>query len=514
MAKQTIKMEQLNNILRLKRRGFSKRKIAKFTGLSRNTVKKYLSKLVEDSGESMPSQDSKTQLINGDTTTFISTRHEELKAYFKETVGELKGTGMTLNRLWQEYREIHKDGFEYSQYCHHYRAYNHNKEVTMHLEHKAGESCMIDFAGKKLSYIDISTGEIIPCLIFIGVLPYSGLTFCKAVHHQSTYDFNDCINDMLIYFKGSTKIIHCDNLRTAVTRPCRYEPVYTELCYQLSEHFSTCFSATRPYKPKDKAMVERSVQIIYNHIYAPLRKQPNYSLKELNASIGIHLELLNDRKYKGSDYSRRQLFSENESNLLIALPSNRFAIKKTVLATVQRNYHVQLSENHHYYSVPYIHVGKKVKVLYDQHTVEIYSDYVRIALHQLDSLSKAYHTHPDHMPSNHHHMHSIRGWTKEDLLTQANMLGAYTLQVATHILSSSIYPEQNFKSCHGLIMLKHKYTPDRIDNACKRALNGHRIRYTTIRDILKSGLDQQLNRIDQIEPIPAHDNIRGAQQYQ
>ena len=514
MAKQTIKMEQLNNILRLKKQGFSKRTIAKLTGLSRNTIKKYLSKLVDDPVDNMPSSQSKTQLIKGDTTTFVSTRHEELKAYFKETAGEIKGTGVTLQRLWMEYKERYENGFEYSQYCNHYRTYNNNKEVTMHLEHHAGESCMIDFAGEKLSYIDRSTGEIIPCPVFIGVLPYSGLTFCQAVHHQNTYDFNDCINEMLIYFKGSAKIIQCDNLRTAVIRPGRYEPVYTELCYQLSEHFSTCFNATRPYKPRDKAMVERSVQIVYNHIYAPLRKHTFYSLKELNAFIRIQLDLLNDKKYKGSGYSRRQLFSENEASLLTPLPSNRFNVKKTVMATVQRNYHVQLSENHHYYSVPYIHVGKKVKVLYDQHIVEIYSDHIRIALHHLDSLSKAYHTHSDHMPSNHQHMHTIRGWTKDDLLNQASRLGEYTLQVANHILSASIYPVQNFKSCHGLIMLKQKYTPVRIDNACKRALNGHRIRYTTICDILKSGLDQQLNQMEQVESIPVHDNIRGAHHYQ
>ncbi len=142
--------------------------------------------------------------------------------------------------------------------------------------------------------------------------------------------------------------------------------------------------------------------------------------------------------------------------------------------TCQRNYHVQLSENHHYYSVPYTFAGKKVKVLYDNNVVEIYHYGERIAVHLKNSLPKGYHTIPEHMPSNHQQAIIIKGWTKEDLFRKAENIGPDALIVAEHILSSSIYPEQIFKSCHGLIMLQNKYDKIRIDNACKRALNGSR----------------------------------------
>ncbi|MBK7608842.1 MAG: transposase [Saprospiraceae bacterium] len=180
----------------------------------------------------------------------------------------------------------------------------------MHLDHDPGAEAMVDFAGKKLSYVDLSTGEVISCQVFIGVLPCSGLMFCKAVPSQNTFDFNDCINAMLKYYGGSPKTILCDNLKTAVSRPSRYEPVFTELCYQLGEHYKSCFSATRPYKPRDKAMAERCVQIAYNHIYAPLRHNTYYSLKELNAAIIECLDKLNLKKYKGSSYSRKELYLE------------------------------------------------------------------------------------------------------------------------------------------------------------------------------------------------------------
>lgn len=512
MAAKTIKMEQLKLILRLHQNGYSKKQIARQTGISRNTVKKYLAKqiAIETDNLSLP----KLHAIGfyDDSISFISNRYERLIEHFRQVEGSLKQTGVTRQLLWQEYRYIDDQGYNYSQYCYHFNEYLRHKEVVMHLEHKPAETTMIDFAGKKLSYVDRDTGELIQCQIFISVLPYSGLIFCKAVHSQGTYDFIDCINSMHKFYGGTTQTILCDNLKTAVTRPDRFEPVFTELCYQLGEHYNNCFSATRPYRPRDKAMVEKSVNIVYNNIYGPLRNDVFHSLQQLNTAILEQLEKLNDKKYKGSTYSRRQLFAENEEKLLAILPNETFKPKKVAQLTVQRNYHVQLSENHHYYSVPYTYAGKKVKVLYDNNVVEIYLDGERIAVHLKNSLSRAYHTIPEHMPSNHQQAIIIKGWTKEDLFQKAEKIGPHALMVAEHILSSSIYPEQNFKSCHGLIMLQNKYDKIRIDNACKRALNGSRIRYATIRDILIKGLDKHIDLFNDF-PLPKHDNIRGPEFY-
>ncbi|MBL0111774.1 MAG: transposase [Saprospiraceae bacterium] len=250
------------------------------------------------------------EALQDDTTGYLGNRYGKLIVYFREVEKSSKNVGITRQQLWLEYKETQPDGYNYSQYCFHFGEYTRHKEVVMHLDHDPGAEAMVDFAGKKLSYVDLSTGEVISCQVFIGVLPCSGLMFCKAVPSQNTFDFNDCINAMLKYYGGSPKTILCANLKTAVSRPSRYEPVFTELCYQLGEHYKSCFSATRPYKPREKAMVERCVQIAYNHIYAPLRHNTYYSLKELNAAIIECLDKLNLKKYKGSSYSRKELYLE------------------------------------------------------------------------------------------------------------------------------------------------------------------------------------------------------------
>lgn len=94
----------------------------------------------------------------------------------------------------------------------------------MHLEYRTAELMMIDFAGKKLHYTDIDSGEVIPCQVFVAIMPYCGLIFCIAVSSPQTIDFVWCINNMLFYFGGASETILGDNMKTLVKRVDRYEP--------------------------------------------------------------------------------------------------------------------------------------------------------------------------------------------------------------------------------------------------------------------------------------------------
>lgn len=517
MAQKPIAMEQLKQILQLQKDGVGIREMARRTGISRNSVRKYLSVLATASPDSQQEPDNKTladKAYGNDSVAHDASRLQQLIDHFGRTQGELSKTGVTRQLLWREYIQQHPDGYVYSHYCYHLAQYLKNRDLSMHMEYQAADMIMIDFAGKKQYYVDVDTGELIACEVFIAILPYSGLIFCKAVRSQQTADFTDCINSMLKLYGGVPATIICDNLKTAVTRADRYEPQFTDICHQLSAHYATTFSATRPYSPRDKAMVERAVNIVYTHIYAPLRHQVFNSLYALNAAMQLQLALLNDKPYKNTPYSRRWFFDEQEQALLKLLPPEPFTSKKVVQLTIQRNYHVQLSEDHRYYSVPYQHVGKKVKVLYDARVVEIYLDGARIALHIRSPHSKAYITLPDHMPPHHQKMQQIKGFNRDDLLAQATRLGTNVVQAAILMLENSIYIEQNYKACFGMLMLHKKYTAARLDAACARVLQGTRINYTMIKNILERGLDKQTQLPLNNTPIPPHDNIRGKDQYQ
>lgn len=514
MAQKPVAMEQLKQVLQLQSQNIPIREIARRTGISRNSVKKYLRLINNQVDTPAAGQPDDWLYANQDELQQQVLRLEQLQRYINANLSEINRTGVTRRLLWQEYLELYPNGYAYSQFCFHWATCLKQKDVVMHLDYKSGDMIMIDFAGKKLSYLNRDTGELISCEVFLAILPYSGLIFCMAVASQKSADFIICINTMLRYFGGVTDTILGDNMKTAVIRPCRFEPQFTELCYQLSEHYSTTFSATRPYSPRDKSMVEKAVNIAYGHIYAPLRDRLFDSIKSLNTAIAEQLDLLNHKTYKNTVFSRFDLFDQSEKHLLHPLPSRPFVLKKVVRLTVQRNYHVQLTETHRYYSVPYQYVGKKVKVLYDSQTVEVYYENTRIALHTQKLHHQVYNTQTEHMPPHHKRMHEIKGWNREDLLEQAERLGKDIRQAAELILSSNNYIEQNYKSCFGMLMLDKKYGNGRLEAACGRALQGSRVTYTLIKNILEKGLDKQAGLFNHTgNPIPQHDNIRGKDHY-
>lgn len=514
MAAKPIAMEQLKQVLKLYGEGQSIKGIVRLTGLSRNTVRSYLSRASEDVCNTTKQTDAALAGVfyNQDVAAYKSDRYQQLLKHFEGTDRELSRPGVTRQLLWREYMDVCPDGYGYSQYCYHLQQFLSNKDVVMHLEYKPAEQIMVDFAGKKYHYVDQQTGERIPCDVFVSTLPYSGLIFCIAVESQKIPDMLDASNHMLRYIGGVTETILCDNMRTAVTRSDRYEPVFTDLCYQLSEHYGTTFSATRPGKPRDKAMVEKAVSLVYKYVYAPLRHRTFASLAEINHYFRQQIDLLNLRKYKGSSFSRRDLFEQQERPFLRELPTTPCLLKRSTTLTVQRNYHIQLREDGLYYSVPWQHVGKKVKVWYDNKTVEIYLDHERIAIH-VRIPGRGYNTIGEHMPLNHQQARDARGWTKEELLNKAARIGTKTTSVADAILGNSIYMEQNYKACFGMLMLEKRYGSSRLEAACALALTGTRINYTMIKNILAAGMDKQIN-IPLAKSLPVHNNIRGPQHYQ
>lgn len=513
MAQKPLAMEQLKQILRLYHDGVSIREITRRLGISRNSVRKYLCRF-KGVKEGASDSNLADNAYDSDLLDLEAERLHKLTVHFNASGSDLSKTGVTRQLLWQEYLALHPDGYSYSRYCYHLSQFFKNRDLSMHLEYECGDIIMIDFAGKKQYYTDADTGEQIACEVFVAILPYSGLIFCTAVRSQQTADFTHSINTMLKFYGGVPATIVCDNLKTAVVRADRYEPQFTDICEQLSGHYQTTFTATRPYSPRDKAMVEKAVNIVYRHIYAPLRHQSFTSIDALNKTMASQLLALNDKPYKNTPYSRRYFFEDKEYATLKPLPPEPFCVKKVVWLTVQRNYHVQLSESHHYYSVPYQYVGKKVKVAYDAATVEVYLEGKRIAVHSRLGHNKAYTTLGGHMPPHHQKMQQIRGFNRDDLIAQATRLGNHVVHAATLILENSIYMEQNYKSCFGMLMLHKKYTAARLDAACARALTGPRVNYTLIKNILERGLDKQTPLLFTEPTMPDHDNIRGKETYQ
>jgi transposase len=280
----------------------------------------------------------------------------------------------------------------------------------MQMEHKAGDKLYVDFAGDKLSIIDEQTGEVHPVEVFVTILGTSQLTYVEAVMTQQKEDFIAACENAMHYCGGIPAAIVPDNLKSAVTKSSKYEPTLNETFADFAEHYGTAILPARAYRPRDKALVENAVRIIYTRIYVKIKRKDYFSLEALNAAIITALEEHNNAPLRGRNYSRRQQFDDIEKSALLPLPPLRYELKKHQYATVAKNGHAGLSADKHYYSVPYRFIGKKVKLLYSRHSVEIYYNYERIALHQRTKSPYQYTTQKEHMASTHRF---VSEWTPE-----------------------------------------------------------------------------------------------------
>ena len=328
----------------------------------------------------------------------------------------------------------------------------------------------VDFAGKKLRWNDVYTGEERLCEVLVAVFPHSQQTFVIALPSQKVGDFVHGLNKALVFFGKLPRIILSDNLKSYVTHADRYDPKFNELCVQLATHYQIDLEATRVAKPKDKASVENMVNTVYSRIYAPLRNEKYYSLAELNLAIGKRLIIHNNTPFQKREGSRQEIFERYELPIMRELPSELFEVKKTAKAKVQRNYHVWLGEDKHFYSVPFRYARKDALIHYTRKVVEIFIGNQRVAIHKRLSKNSrhTYQTNIDHMPSNHREWRDARGYNSVYFLNKADQVGECTYWAVKQVLASRMHQSQTFRSCMGIFALGERFSLERLEKAAER----------------------------------------------
>jgi len=416
---------------------------------------------------------------------------------------------LTLQLLWEEYRETHPEGYGYSRFCELYRRWNGNRDVVLRHDHKAGEKTFVDWAGDSVPIHDRETGEATPASIFVAVLGASTYTFARAASSQNLANWIDCHVRAFEFFQGTTRLLVPDNPRTGVTRACRYEPDLNRTYHEMAQHYSIGVLPARPRKPRDKAKVENAVGIVERWILAALRHRKFFAIADLNEAIEELLERLNNRRFRKRDGTRTSLFLEIDRPALQPLPSDRYAMAewKTVRANI--DYHVEIDR--HYYSVPYQLAGQQLEARYTASTVELFQHGKRVASHARSSVAYRHTTVHEHMPKSHQaHLQ----WTPSRLIHWGETVGTATAEVIRTILANKPHPEMGYRACLGILRLAKTYSNERLEAASRRALQLQACSYSSLRSILKRSLDKQtMLDLDSGKPGPRHENVRGARYY-
>jgi len=512
MPQKRIAMERVREVIRLKTSiGMSYREISNQIGVGKTTI----GDILADFKRSGVSVEDFEKMSNSSYLEILhkehkkqSEKYDNLSELFEYIDEELKRPGVKLKILHKEYLDMETHGYQYSRFCHHYRMWRKKAGLSMHLEHKPGDKMFVDYAGKKLC-IYSKKDERTEVEVFVAILPSSQLTYAEASLNQQKISFITSNENALHYFGGVVRAIVPDCLKSAVTKADNYEPIINETFEDFARHYGTAVVPARSRKPKDKALVENAVNIIYQRVYAPLRNQKFYSLDDLNRAIRELVELHNNTSFQGRKVTRMSQFNEFEKARLQPLAPARYEMKEIESRRVHMNYHVFIKGEDRYYSVPWKYKGEQVKIIYNSRTVEVYFDNSRIALHVKTGTEGRYVTQKEHMPSEHRF---IVDQSEEKLLKWSQNIGAATNIFTRNMLTSKSHPEQAFKSIIGVLNLEKKYSKNALEQACKKAIRLNAITYGFIKNYLKNKQYNSPENTDQGE-LPFNSTTRGKAYY-
>jgi transposase len=513
MAAKRKDMSIIKQILRLRQQGYSNGSIIRATGVAKNTVKKYL-RLAEVSTHSLEEliswEDPRLEAyFSKKPEPKAEGRDRDLAGLLSHYDKELDRVGVNRWVLWGEYRQRYPQGYGYSRFCHLIHEYKQQQKASLHIEHIPGDKVFMDFAGKKLYVTDRESGEQEEVEVFVALPGYSQFTYVEAMRSQKKANLIDACVNALHFFGGAPAAVVCDNLKSAVDKPCRYEPTVNAAFEDFANHYGMAVLPTRSRKPQDKAAVEKAVSIVYSRIYAPIRDRVFFSLEELNEAIRESLDVHNATHFQNREESRKDIFDREEKSLLKPLPE-RYELKYYREVTALKNCHVELREDKHYYSVPHRFIGKKVKMIYTVRHIAIYCEGEQIAFHLRNMARYKYTTVKEHLPSHHQF---VSDWNPEKFLSWAAGIDSSVQDYIQQILHQKQHPEQAYKSCVGILSMARRVGKKELITACKKGLELSVYSYTFIRRVIKNGCAELGSEHTAQMLLPLHDNIRGASYY-
>jgi transposase len=511
MPTNRVTMRQIRETLRLHlQAGLSYNEVGRALKISKSVVGKYVS-LARVAGvgwelaQTLSDEDLEARLYR----PALPRSSHQLAPDFGVVHQELKRPGVTLMLLWEEYATGNPLAYKYTSFCIKYAEFAKRQQRSMRQIHIAGEKLFVDYAGGTVPIVDAATGEITQAQIFVATLGASNYTYACATARQTTADWIGAQVQTLEFIGGAPRLIVPDQTRSLIKTPDRYDPEPNRTYEEFARHYGCAVLAARPAHPRDKPKVEGSVLLVQRWILARLRNRRFFSLAELNKAIAELLVDLNNRPFKKLPGCRRSAFEALDAPALRPLPAQRYAIGRWKTAKVHIDYHVEFEA--HYYSVPHRLVGAKIDVRVTGQLLECFASNQRVASHAVSTVRGGFTTTPEHMPASHR---AHLDWTPAKLIAWGQRIGVSTAAVVTWQLEHRPHPEQGYRACLGLLALVRRYSPERLEAACTRAMAIRAPNLRSVTNILKCGLDRQPSLFPGADnPTIEHENVRGPDYY-
>lgn len=456
-------MSKSDEIKRLKDLGLSNRAIARSLNIHRKTVRKYLIERVTVAPSPEPAiEPSWAEKLDWQNLIAEATR----------------GTPVTV--LWEELIESGAITVQYPGFWKQLKKRCPTLAQSMHRVFAPGSRCEIDYADG-IELLNPATGEIVETELFMGVLCHSRYVFGEFTLSQSSADFLSSHVKMFEAFGGAPQVVSPDNLKSAVTKAHRYDPALNPAYTRLASHYGFAVVPARVRTPKDKAIVERTIQIFQRWFYFKVRHRTFTSLIELNQVLREHIEIFHHRRHRIFRRTRAEMF-EGEKAHLQPMPEKRYEVATHQRAKLHADCH--LGVDGCYYSAPYQLRGQELDVWLMPDTVEIYSGRERVAFHarHKGGCSK-FVTTPKHYPPGHEAYHEA---TPQYVRDQATKVGPETAKLIEQLMSGP-HPLKYLRRAQGIVRLAQRYGREPMEFAARQANSFGVTSYQFIERLLRNG---------------------------
>ena len=502
MAYKEVSRVDVMEVIRRWQEGNSQRHIALGTGLSRDTIRKYLAAAAEAGVQREgpnPTEEQLSRLValsrSGPRQT-VAPAEELLESWSDQIYRWVTVDRLQVTRI-QELLAQRDCNVSYTSLRRFLQRRNWRRRNlrTVRMEQSPpGEVAELDFG--RLGYIqDQETGRRCTVWALLVVLTYSRHCFLWPTYGQKLEDVIAGLEAAWEFFGGIPKYLVIDNFPAAVAGADALHPRLTRGFLEYSQHRGFITDPARVRHPKDKPMVERSVQYARERFFkggqfkdlADVRDQARRWCRDV-AGMRIH------------GTTRRQplqVFLDEEHGFLVPWDGEPYEVTHWRTAKVHTDHHVACQ--YALYSVPstlcppgqQVEVGLGVKLVRIFHRGQLVKVHPRQPKGGRSTDTSDY---PAELSA-----YTLRA--PDAIKRKAAEQGPSVAQFADRLFDGPL-PWSRIRQGHKLIRLGERYTPQRLDAACRKALEVDLIDVGRVERILVQALEQQ-EIPEHPEPLPA-----------
>lgn len=493
MADKEYTVIEILDVLRRQAAGDNISAIARSIGMDRKTVRKYIG-IAEGKGLAAGSEANIEEVayavfreVHGDNDSGDGNTRDSILLPHKDTISNwLEDEHLTLTKV---HMKLLRTGVETS-YSSLYRfAQEHigmpgNGGTVRMADTEAGEVAEVDFG--RLGYLfDSVLNRLRALYALVVTLVFSRHQYVHITRRQDMPALIGGIEEAWEFFGGVTRRLIIDNMKAAVVKSHRYEPVFNRTFLEYSQYQGFIIDPAVARHPQGKATVERQI---------PYVRENFYKGEEFIDADHVQREALKwcmdvaGMRIHGTTRKRpRIVFEEAEKVFLLPLQEGRFDVPKWGSATVHPDHHIRFGNA--LYSLPTEYIGKKVAIRLDSKLMRIYHQGSVIKTHPVMTEGKRstdYEDYPKH--KTHYAMRNC-----DYYIGKGKEVGAHCGAFMEQLLSGD-FPWSKLRQAQKLIRLSEKYGAQRTEQACSRALSFSLIDVFRLERIIKQAFDKEAEK--------------------